>query len=106
MVQGAPGGLRGQRHSAIDRADESNPVRNSRRGTRRLRISPTKQQRCDAMEEVYAAYVASTLARDVSPDEVKAATAAAAFLSAHCGWKAVRGFDGYDQNGVPRILPP
>ena len=66
----------------------------------------TKQQRCDAMEEVYAAYVASTLARDVSPDEVKAATAAAAFLSAHCGWKAVRGFDGYDQNGVPRILPP
>ena len=66
----------------------------------------TKQQRCDAMEEVYAAYIASTFAREVSQDEIKAAAAAAAFLSAHCGWKSVRGFEGSDPNGVPIILPP
>lgn len=62
-----------------------------------------KEDRCAAYASVLALYQASTAFRDPSPDEIKGAQAATAFLTATCGWQRAR---GVDQWGVPVIVKP
>jgi hypothetical protein len=77
--------------------------------------TPDKEQRCASYAQVYELYLASTQVRTVSKEEIAAATAAAIFLQAYCGWTdstsepGTRGLESgpeVDGNGVPVIHPP
>lgn len=69
------------------------------------------QDRCDKARAVYTTYLAVSAVRNPSADEVAAAKAAGAILTAWCGWEtpasgaATRG-KTTDKNGVPILIPP
>lgn len=69
------------------------------------------QDRCDNAKAIYTTYLAVAAVRDPSSDEVAAAKAAGAILTAWCGWEtpsagaATKG-RGTDKHGVPILIPP
>jgi hypothetical protein len=78
-----------------------------------LGCSTTVPERCEKYNAAYNLYKASAAVRDVSKDEITAASSAAAFLQIYCGWTTVKsktrgGSRGplMDDNGVPIIQPP
>lgn len=64
-----------------------------------------KVKQCSHYAVIYETYTATVGEglREASKEEVIAATAAAAFLRAYCGWTPTRGLD---ENGVPILVPP
>lgn len=78
---------------------------------------PDKTAQCERFQQVYTAYQASLAVHVPSNDERNAATAAALFLAAHCGWTPqlnnasdVRDFNApvcaSDAWGVPIVMAP
>lgn len=67
---------------------------------------------CENARKIYTAYLATSMLRDVSEQEIEDAKSAGAFLAVWCGWETPGAVPGaksvrlMDRNGVPILSAP